>query len=102
MDQNYDEQNQNFNGTMAGHFGQRIQPRMMINVLFYIRLTDKKDDVVIKVLKESIAYILQEQNKVGRDVIGSIYMEEWAFEMAKKDLHKIMSEYPDVNRDNFI
>lgn len=42
----------------------------MINILFYVRLTDRADDMVIKVLKECIAYILQEQKRVGRDIVN--------------------------------
>lgn len=82
--------------------GPRLQNHNLLNILFYIRLTDSADDIVVRVLKESIKYILAEQEKAGREIVGSIYMEEWAHKLIKKDLHQILSQYPRVDQGHFI
>lgn len=57
---------------------------------------------MVRVLKDSIAYLLKEQEKVGREIIGSIYVEEWVHKLIKKDLHQILSHYPRQNDGKFI
>jgi hypothetical protein len=88
--------------SLARYHNARVQTPSSINILFYVRLTDRADDMVIRVLKESIAYILHEQKRVGRDIIGSIYMEEWTFNLIKKDLFMMVSAYPNLNMGKFI
>ena len=87
---------------MVTQHGPRLQNHNLLNILFYIRLTDRADDVVVKVLKESVRYLLKEQEKVGREIIGSIYLEEWVHKLVKKDLHSILSGYPRLNNGKFI
>jgi len=87
---------------MVTQHGPRLQNHNLLNILFYIRLTDRADDVVVKVLKESVRYLLKEQERVGREIIGSIYLEEWVHKLVKKDLHSILSGYPRLNNGKFI
>jgi NAD kinase len=54
------------------------------------------------VLKESIRYLLKEQEKVGQEIMGSIYIEEWVHKLIKKDLQQILSDYPRLNSGKFI
>ena len=87
---------------MLRQHGPRLQNHNLLNVLFYIRLADSADDIVVRVLKDSVSYLLKEQERVGREIIGSIYMEEWAYKLIKRDLHQILSHYPRQNNGKFI
>jgi len=44
-------------------------------ILFYVRITNHKDDEVIKVLKDSLLYVLHTQNQMGKPIVGTIYIE---------------------------
>lgn len=44
-------------------------------ILFYVRITNHKDDEVIKVLKDSLLYVLHTQYQMGKPVVGTIYIE---------------------------
>jgi len=46
-------------------------------VLFYIRITNDKEDDVIRVLVEALDYILKTQLESGKEVVGVIYVEKW-------------------------
>ena len=42
------------------HHGPRLQHHLLLNILFYIRVTDRSDELVVRMLLESISYILRE------------------------------------------
>lgn len=68
-----------------------VQP--LKTILFYVRLTDCKDDEVIKVLKDCMLYVLHTQNTMGKPVVGTIYIEKWVYNLIKNDIRKLSEKY---------
>lgn len=62
-------------------------------ILFYVRITNHKDDEVIKVLKDSMLYVLQTQFLLGKPVVGTIYIEQWVYALIKNDIRKLSEQY---------
>jgi len=66
--------------------GPSPQNHNLLTILFYIRITDKKDDEVVRVLKDSILYVLQTQHHLNQQIVGTIYIENWVYKLIQKDI----------------
>ena len=56
-------------------------------------MTDKSEDEVIKILKESIHYVLKTQLETHQYMVGTIYIEQWVFKLIDKDIKALTKKY---------
>ena len=70
-----------------------LDTRSLKTILFYVRLTNHPDDEEIKVLKDSMLYVLQTQFEMGKRIVGTIYIESWVYNLISSDINSLMEKY---------
>lgn len=65
----------------------------LVNIFFYTRMTDSKDDEVLLTLEECIRYVLERQKGLRQQLIGTIYLEQWVYDLLANELTRMVNFY---------
>ena len=79
----------------------RLKRTNSITILFYIRITDNESDEVVRILKNCLHYVMANQKKLGKQIVGAIYLEKWIYRLIQKDIESIVTLYCDGNQNFF-
>ena len=76
-----------------GVMQKNLHSRDLITILFYIRITQSKNDEVVGILLNCLQYIFQKERMHGVQVVGTIYMEKWSYDLIESDVKQMLGEY---------
>ena len=53
----------------------------LLTIFFYIRWADSPQDKGVQLLQECLYYLLRKEQKHAQELVGTIYLEKWAYEI---------------------